>query len=262
MAFRGFNFVYDEIPSEAMFHLVITTEPGEIESPSGGEVELVTDKVRRNDRFQLLGVEQAEPLSFELEFASPERLDRYEIDVIHAWLVGKRQYRRLIIDQPDLQNVYYNCVFTQMSNVYYSGGCYAFRCTAVCDAPWAWEVMRQSVWTCEDSDSTRVSFYNQSRHSGYLYPQIQFTMASGSTDFAIINHSMGGLTSSFEGLEGGETITLDNQNQIITSSRGYYRADKFNKTFFKLVRGKNELEFAGRASEVMFQYQYPRKVGA
>jgi phage-related protein len=63
---------------------------------------------------------------------------------------------------------------------------------------------------------------------------------------------------------GDETITVDNKNQIITSSRGddfsRIRFNNFNLNWARLVRGMNNLQITGNGVLKM-TCSFPKRIG-
>ena len=259
LAFTAVNFVYDNMPSEK-YGLLITSIAGESVSPAGSAISLITDKVFRNPVQQLLGIDQ-EPLVFDVEFTSPKPLDMFEIDSIATWLTGQHEYKKLQIDQADLKNSYYNCIITNMSNVYYNNRGHSFRCTVECDAPWAWEFETVKSWQFPDSAINNERLFIVTSENSLIKPLIEFTLTDFNTTFSIVNHSLNGLEFGWTGLNVGETITVNCATQEISSSTGLFRSDKFNKRFLSLRKGVNNLEFRGTVKNVTFTYQNAKKVG-
>lgn len=77
----------------------------------------------------------------------------------------------------------------------------------------------------------------------------------------LTNHSYNNLEFKWTGLLGGETITVDNEHQFISSSTRLRRLDKFNKNFMKFKHGKNDLECIGTVKSLKITYQNAKKIG-
>jgi hypothetical protein len=105
--------------------------------------------------------------------------------------------------------------------------------------------------------STPISVYNNGTLDEYFYPEITFKMY-GNDYFSIINDSNDGEEFTFEGINEDETIYVNNKRKQIISdvSSTTYRINEFNKNWFRLVYGKNDLHILGRA-EVQIEGQYP-----
>ena len=92
-----------------------------------------------------------------------------------------------------------------------------------------------------------------------LRPVIEFTTAD-SGDFYITNRTLD-RTTSFSGLQQNETITLDNLHGFIESSTGLFRVSNFNKVFFKLAKGTNEIVCGPNASALKIKFQNAKRIG-
>jgi phage-related protein len=131
-----------------------------------------------------------------------------------------------------------------------------FRCR---DA-FGWTAPTEYVFDLSDnvgSTPTTIQVENMSNVGlDYYYPIIEFTLQSTETGASIKNMSDGGRICSFSALSTGETIYIDNQKKIITSSTNNYRFDKWNKVWFRLVKGVNNIQVTGKCN-ITFTAQYP-----
>jgi len=264
IAFTAFNFIYDDVPTEH-HGLVITNinGGGESISSSGSQITPISDHVFRDPVHHLLAIDQGEPLQFEIELTSQKAKDRFEVASIARWLTEQDDYKKLQIDQFDLKNVYFNCLFTNMSNIYYQNNAFSFRCTVVCDAPWAWEWEKTRKWSFKNLSVNTDKIFNTSSSKNLLKPIVGFTLAGSNTSFSIVNKSMNDLTMSFTDLLVGEKVYIDCRTYEVKSlSRpDIYIIDKFNKKFLGFKQGMNVLEFRGLVDDVTIKYQYALKVG-
>ena len=80
--------------------------------------------------------------------------------------------------------------------------------------------------------------------------------------FQITNVSDGGRVFRFDDLLQGEEISVDNDKGIITSNTSLLRMSKFNKNFFRLVRGNNTLLVEGNIRQFSIQAVFPKGIGA
>lgn len=189
-------------------------------------------------------------------------MDRYKLAAINTWLFGNSQYKQFHICQTDMKKFFYNCVFTDPKNIYYDNYPYAFRCTANCDAPWAWEYPVTKTYSFLSKNVNHISLLTPSNDNEAILPIVEFTLADNNQNFTIINHSYQDLRFEWKGLQGGERIWVDNETQAVKSSTGLRRIAKFNKTFLRMVHGMNQLECIGMAKSLKITYTSARKVGA
>ena len=104
--------------------------------------------------------------------------------------------------------------------------------------------------------------HNRSTHNGWYCPKVELTL-SGASSFSIQNDSDGGRISAFTDIPAGfanAVISIDNQNQIITSSTGDNLYPYFNKKFFRLARGDNRLKITG-TGKLKILCSFPVNVG-
>jgi phage-related protein len=94
-----------------------------------------------------------------------------------------------------------------------------------------------------------------------MYPIIELKTTINNNSIRIINKSDNNRAFEFTGLQGGETLFVDNQKKIIRSSTGLNRLSNFNKKFFRLHRGVNELQIIGTCEYIKITYQNVKRLG-
>lgn len=262
MSFWGSTFVFDGVPSETHSLYIASPDGGDVDVTGASDVELYTEKVFRKPRVYLLGVEQSPVLSFEVSFNSPREITSVDQGIIQAWLFGHSQYKKLQIVQSDIQEVYYNC-FLRNPRIHKVGNIVrGFKATVECDAPWGWTFEKTKTYTYSSGGSINsdIVFNNISNDNGYLYPSVSFTMNTFGGDFSITNSSDNSRIFTFSELSASETITVDNERNVITSSLGLNRLSNFNKKWFRMIRGINLINFSGDITSVSLTYQFAKKV--
>lgn len=248
MAFYGCQFIFAGIPSWryglVIYDLGGINEDGVFSSSP----KIVED--RTGSRYTPLhyGVTRNEPLKFKLHFgASPDAidqrqwLDRWELEAIATWLTEQDEYQYLEVIQSDLEIIRYRCFITDLQ--YSTYGKYPWTLTAevTCDGPYAYLAPETTEFQVT-SEPSAVTFRNRASPK-YYKPKLEITIDSG-TALSITNHSDGDRVFSFGNITSTpDTIYVDNENEIITDSIGLNLYEKFGLKFFRLVRGKNELEF-------------------
>lgn len=204
-------------------------------------------ETRTNRRIQPLhfGVNyNKEPLKFDLVFGTDVPLDRYDLQRISYWLTGHQTYRWLTIDQPDLENVQFRCIVTELKPLSVGWLPYAFQATIVCDCPYAYSYPFEMQYTI--SGATDLTVMNESTVHEHIKPVLTFIPANGTTSLSIINHSDGNREFKFTNIPVGTSFVVDNNNGIIQGigySGNLY--DLFNFNFFRLVDGANALTVHG-----------------
>ncbi len=265
MAFYGYQFVFNGISSWEyglmIYDLSGSKEDGVFASAPSAIFE---DRTAWRNTPIYYGVSKNKPLTFTLTFgALPENrkpwLSRWEMDAIASWLTGEEGYKYLEIMQPDMEAFRYKCMITDMKYTTYGKYPWAFSCEVQCDSPYAYlypETISQSV----AGQATRD--FNNRASSKYYRPKMEITLYAKS-EFRIINHSDQDREFVFNAITGTYplVITVDNENEIITNNRGLNLYDSFNFHFFRLVRGKNELEYRATNASVKYLCEFPINVG-
>lgn len=258
MNYGALSFIFDGIPSEA-FGLFLCTvgEKGVKTYEGGSSVTIHTDKTPQMDFNYLMGVEHEEMFEFTMTFASNEPKDKFDISLINNWLIGHSEYKKLQIIQEDMLDVYYNCILNDYKIVTFGNYAYAFECTVICDRPWALTNSRIYKY----ASPTTIMHYNNSHSNRLIYPKLTFTTNNVDATVSIVNASNKNWETKFQGLSNGETIVIDNQLQLISSSLGLRRLQNFNKHWFELVPKQNKLIVTGNVKEIIIEYNEIRKVG-
>lgn len=262
MAFYGCQFSFDGIPcfeyGLMVYDIGGDKEDGKFSSP----VELQEDRTAKRYSPLYYGVTQNEPLTFSFTFGADteaidkrEHLDRWDIEAIARWLTGHDEYKYLEITQPDMETVRYKCIITNLEYVTYGKSPWAFTCEVTCDSPFAYTY--PEVFNCSGNTSAIIECRASCK---YYYPKITISIQGGNS-FSIVNHSDNNRMFTFQFLPAVPIeIYIDNENEVITNSRGLNIYDCFNFSFMRLVRGYNELEFIGDGS-VTINCEYPVNVG-
>jgi phage-related protein len=164
---------------------------------------------------------------------------------ILKWLVGRKDFKKLIVHQTDLENYYYNCVFTNTDIIYVNGRCHGFRVTANFDSTYARG--KPTFVTVSAGANQSVTIYNNSDIvDEYVYPLVTFR---GSSVDIVNKTDDTGRHFKFSGLASGSTTVVDNEVKYITSSSSEPIAAAFEgKHWLRLRPGKNELSITAAGS--------------
>lgn len=204
-------------------------------------------ETRTNNRIQPLhfGVNyHGEPLKFKLVFGTDRPLDRYELEDISLWLTGHQEYKWLSIEQPDLGEVAFKCIITDLKPISYGWLNYAFEATVVCDCPYAYGEPFEKWY--EVNGSLDILFRNDSTTREFLKPNIFFLTEEGG-ELSIVNHSDSDREVLVKNIPAASKVTMDCTNGIIQElSHDANLYKDFNLNFFRLVHGDNHLTVKGR----------------
>lgn len=222
-------------------------------------MSLLTDKVTGGYRHDILNVDEDSPLEFKISFGSFEPLTRQDISAIHKWL-RKNEYEKLEIVQPDMKGLHYNCILHDSEIKQIGNVPYAFEYTVTCDSPFAWEdVKTYNYRTITDS---KVMHFNDSDIPTYLRPVVRFKSLVADNNVSIENVNNDGWVTAMVGLGKDEIVTIDSENEMISTDRRGDILSSFNHGWFELVQGVNELNIIGSISELGIVYANARRIGA
>lgn len=264
MPFYSSKFVFDGRSSD-YFKLYVSEIGGDGSSTwnGSGSMEIYNRKIYRRSTPFFYGSAVGDNLEYELSFTSPEDIDSRTSELIQKWLFSSRSYKKLMIVQPDMQDVYMNVILNNPQVVRDGNFIRGYTCTAQCDSPfggWKFPKTKTYIYTAEVIDAT-VTFNNSSDDTGaYLYPIFVIAMNNAGGDITITNQSDSNRVFSFVDLSPSEVLTVDNSIQQISSSTDLKRMPNFNKKFFRLIPGVNTLRFQGNIQSIAMTYQLVAKI--
>lgn len=267
MNFYGSSIIFNNVPSE-VYDLRIYgfdfSDPRE--GASGGNVSVYEEWLYRRETPYFYGRYYTESLEFDFTLGSFSYIDGDTRHAIQAWLLGKTTYLPLRIVQDDISSIVFNVILTQSTPLYVGNINYALTLHAKCDRPWGIYYPPVTTKTYSSgSVSESFNYINSSVYTGYNKPIVSFTISgsvSGSSgNFSIVNNSDAGRTFAFTGLVANETITVNNDLGIITSSGSYLRMGNFNRKFLRLVQGANNLTVSGSITQLTIDSVFSRGVG-
>lgn len=262
MSFYAKSFVFDGIPSQTYNIFITNMEGGENLTSGSNSVSLKTQFIFRRSVPYFYGSTSDGVLSFSCSITSPDEILADEARAIQRWLFGHQEYKKLQIVQNDSEMFYYNCFLTEPEILRVGNKIHGFSFTVVCDAPWAWayEKTLTKTYAIELASESYV-FQNTSDNNDYVYPDFVITINGFGGDFSLINDSDSGREFLIEDMSAGEVLTVDNSRGILTSDTGLRRLSSFNKKWFRLVPGRNNLVLLGNITSLDMTYQNARKAG-
>lgn len=264
--FHGSAFIYDQTTSEMFDLRIFNLEfSGTGESQAIGTTTLIQKWLPNKKRPYHFNTSNVTPLTFEMTIGSYNPLTATDRSRMGRWLLGKTQYKKLQIVSDDMLDSYFNVIFTDGGNFYSGNIAQGIKLFATCDSPWPWTLPRTKTFTFDGDvlQDYNFTFYNDSDDNGYLLPDISFTISNNVSagDFTLTNITDSSRAFTFTGLDQSEQITVDNDKQIITSSDGNLRLGDFNKNWFRLLPGNNQLNIAGYLDSFSMTYSFARIIG-
>ena len=257
----GMPFIYNNTPSEIYNVSLVFLDESWTNRPSGSGVEFITDTIRRNPRTLYLDAQQSPPLEFNIEVVFDEPVDIFVFTQVKDWLGGELSFKELQICADNFSSFYFNCYIELTEDLIYAGGYRGMKATVHCDAPFAWQYEEENVYEYTNTSVTHnIQFNNLSADTELLRPVLEITVADDG-DVSIINKSNQNKETKFTGLQAGEVITIDNLWGFITSSTGLRRVSNFNKVFFKMIKGMNDITIGTNISKLVIRYQNAKRIG-
>lgn len=235
--FNATYFTYDGVFSGTYGLIMADFDDSAVVETPAFSPTLSTIKPVSVDRFFHNGVTYESAPTHQFSVISETEIPDFIRREILSWLIGRSRFKKLQIHQTDLQEYYYNCVFTDAEIIYVNGRCHGFRITANFDSQYAYG--EETKWTGGAGTHT-ITLENKSDiKDGYVYPIVEFTGGSidivNSTDDAQ-RHFM------FSGLNSDEIVTVDNEMKHISSNAGGTKLENFtSKKWLRLRPGYNTL---------------------
>lgn len=267
MAFYGRSFMYDGVASETFNLYIMDIDSNAInQSMASSSMDIKEQKVFRRPTPYFLGATPSPKLQFEFSAYSEDEIDADTFQLISKWLFSSRIYKKLQIDQEDIRNIYFNCIFVDPKIVRVGNIIKGFTATVVCDSPYAWLSPRTVTYTYTDPNinDSPINFYNASDDAGaYLYPDsLIITMNSFGGTCDIVNQSDTNRLFYLFNLSPNEVITMNCNLQTISSSTGLKRLGNFNKNYLRLVPGINRLFLSGNVASMSMTTKFvAKKIG-
>jgi len=262
MAFYAYNFIYDGIPASE-YGLRISSL-SEQEETLGASTELITQDIYRRPNVYLLGVKQTPVLSIPISVTVKGELTAEQSSAISRWLFGRESYKKLQILQPDMENIYFNCIFQNPSLIKVGNITRGFTAIAVCDSPFAWEYPKKEMFTFDNySVYENILVNNTSDSSDYYYPKMEIRTNIFGGFIEIINASDKNRMWGASDLGPNESLIVDNNLQTIVNTADENRIDSliyYGYKWFRFVPGANYLTIKGNVSYLAFINTFPKKI--
>jgi phage-related protein len=266
MAFYARNFLFNDVPSE-MYGLIISSDDsGEGTSPTSN-IEIKTQQIFRRPVPYFYGSTQSSVLEFDVTFrTTEEELTAIDASLVQAWLFSQQNYGTLRVIQPDMEDIFFRCFFVDAEIVRVGNIIRGFNAKVVCDSPFAWGSTKTFTFTASDTNKTHI-LYNESENSFYTYPYIVINKGS-SGSFVLTNITDGNREFKLSGLLSGETVTVDNDLQILTATQSVSILSKLGdgianhpKNFFRLLKGVNRVTLNSSITSATISYIPMKRMG-
>lgn len=264
--FYGRSFIYDNVPSELYGLYIMDVDTNAINASMGSSsMDIREQKIYRKATPYFYGSTPSPKLEFEFSAFSEQEMDAVQFEAVQKWLFSSRSYKRLAIDQPDIQDIYFNSILNDPKIQRVGNLISGFSCTVVCNSPFAFKYPSTTTYSYSASViDTTETYYNMSDDTGdYLYPtSLIITMNNENGDVTITNLDDSSRVVSFTNLLANEVLTISPLYQTISSSTGLKRLSNSNKKFLRLVPNVNRLRIQGNVSSIQMVNQWvAKKIG-
>lgn len=270
MSVHSYKFIYNDKSTDEFNVLMATIGSPEETQNLGMSREIVRNRALNQSVDNIFGSYYSDNLEFPITLVKKDGsyFSNADIRQLNRWLIGYNYPKKLELNSDilDLDNVYFNCLFTSVTTRSLTG-IIALTYSVVCDAPYGWEDFHETYNITESTinQPTEIIFHNDSDEiEDYLYPTLKITkIGDGDIEIAFSSDAVGNII--LEGLVDGEVVTIDNLRQVINSTEqtftntlgGY---DNFNHNWLRLVSGNNILNVSGNCT-LEISGKYVRKVG-
>lgn len=234
--FSAKYFIYDNRLSADYGLQIVDFDDNAVKETDAFSPTLSLQKTPGSLRFYHGGIEYDSAPTCEFSVLSESEIPALLRGEILSWLVGRKQFKKLLFIGGDNDEFTYHCVFTSAKIIWINGRCHGFRLNAQFDSPYARGT--PTILTV-GSGNHYVSIINKSDIvDGYTYPMVVF---NGEVD--IVNRTDDGDRHfKFSGISPSDTITVDNEIKHIMSTTGGEKLSNFEgKNWLRLRQGGNFL---------------------
>lgn len=243
--FSATHFTYDGIFSGSYGLFIADFDENSVINTSAFPLSLKTHKPPTSNRFFYNGISYESAPQYPFSVVSPHPIDDIQRRKILSWLVGRNNYKPLIIHQPDLEKYKYQCVFTDAEIIYVNGVCHGFSFTANFNSIYQFDTPSVIELNGTGVEQTIDITNNSDIIDDYVYPLVYFKSIPMENGNSI---SITNMTDNpqrhfiFNNLQDNEEITVDNELKYISSNFEGSKLSAFNKNWLRLRKGVNLLK--------------------
>lgn len=264
--YNAFDFIYDGKSSISENVKMLYVENNVFEFvKSIPDKEISMFKTKQSNKWNIIGVDHTEPLSFEMQimiysndvdlYADENPLiKRNHLSRITHWLFDKTEYKKLQILTDEMKDLYLMAIFQNVEYFEAGGDVCGFKGTVLCDTIGAYEE-KTIKKNCNGSTSFSILCPNDGIYE--IHPKYTIELTTGAADITV-----NGKLLQLKSLTPGSIVTIDTETLITESSVGdnLYVGDRFNKAFPALIYGKNNIQIDGNCI-ISINYKLIKEVG-
>jgi len=246
--FSATKFTYDGVSSDQYRLMIASFDSDTVETTSVFAPTLSTVKSSKSHKFSYAGVAYDTPPTASFTIVSESVISPNDRPAILRWLVGRKGFKELTIEQDDLENYIYRCIFTLVDMVYVNGALHGFTLTATFDSPYAYYYKTRVLTGSGTAITTKIEL-NTALIEDYTYPIIKFKPAASNATLTMYNSSDdSSRIFAFNSLAANTEYTVDNERRTlsggITLSTNFKDLNGGNKRkWFRLVAGTNTITY-------------------
>lgn len=271
MSFYGTSMIFDGIACEEMGLVLYDFDNAkQSETKFSSNLSILEDRIEGRYRSLFYGGAVNEALTFTMVLCANEDranrnepFDRWDLQRISSWLTGHASYKWLSIVQPDMEQVRYRCIITDLEAVEVANNKWGFTCKVNCDSPFAYMTPRIVEYVVDGELQTEL--FSESTYNGFYYPKINIIGRGGGNISIAISNSIESYVFEIKDLPASiGDLFIDGENGIVIASSGMnpYQYIQYTTGFHfpRLMRGTNQLTLSGSGS-YSFECEWPVNVG-
>lgn len=249
------HFIFNNIKSIDMDQYLIRTKGGAVSTPFFGGQSIKEDHMKGRITPYHTGTE-LDNIEFTIEISplekewTPQRKNE-----IGKWLIHDTYKPFQTID--DLGKFYY-AIVTKMPDFEMYGNQGFIPVTFRTNSAFAWSPVYLDEFDLSDNTTTTIiALNNLSNINRNYFPKIEIELVGTEKNVTLRNLSKAGEIFGFTNLLLNETVSVDNENEIIVSNKANSNPfEKFNRNWLELVYGVNNIEVTGKC-KIWVKSQFP-----
>ena len=258
MLFQASTFTYDDENPLGDFIMIASLEESGTAEVSSFAPMFTTNKSNQSIHFNHAGFRLDNPPTVTLSIMvsdGTKELDKTYIRVLHNWLLGRSEFKKLVIDSDT--RYYYMCVFSNARLLYVGGICRGIKLDATFDSWYAYGVHTEAIQivNSEDTASEVDIQVDSDIMDDYIYPKVTIETSSATTITIENVQDTDGTAFQITDLPSGIKVEIDNElKTIVDKTNGANYLSNFNKKWLRLVRDSastssvNRLKIKGKAT--------------
>lgn len=247
------NFTYNGVSSSDMGVTHVSVNSGLFQDSLGSNRTIVEQQNNLTDRRYFKRV-SLDPIEIEMNIMFNQPMSDTQYDSIFSWLL--QDYYKELYFESDVDKIFY-CMPNGKPIINHNGGGEGYiTITMRCFDGYLYSRQFSYFFDLSFNTSTGTTITLTNNGQTDIYPSLTILVKEAS--ITILNLTTNESTQ-LTGLSVGETITLDNENEeISTDVAGVYRFSNLNDTYVRVLSPSNQYKVTGKCA-LTFNYRYKRK---